>query len=695
MGAPALAGGSAEHTLLIIDPTNADSMYIGNYYKHARGIPDANVVYMAPGAIDYPAFVATNQPALLGTMAHRQLTDHIDQIVIAATDVFYIDAPGLVADGCVPVRRFSITGAYSIMPISSDVLAGVQSSQRNGYYQNSQTPRAFSAQSGWSGGVPSSSGDKSYLVASLGYLGERGNTTSEILDLIDRSVLADGSFPAGTFYFMQTNDSDRSGPRHGAYPGTVADIIALGGQAQHITGQVLPGGSHDCLGIMTGAASPNIDGSDITIIPGAFCDHLTSWAATFDKSQQVKVSRWIVKGASGSWGQVEEPCNYAGKFPIANIHTNYFQGLSLGEAIFRSVSFVPFQGLLYGDPLTQPFTHIPVVDMPDLPAMADGTGPLFLAYTGSTTHPTAGVSSFELIVDGDKLADVFSPFPLVLPAHLLTTGWHEVRLLGKDNTNIKAAGSFVGAIEIVRPDTSLALAAAGPTAGDLDTAYSFTLDATGDDIVEVRLISNARVLDASARCGATMAVFGSTLGAGAVRVQGEALHADGSITRSAPIELDIAFASSAPTGTPPRAVSYTKRVLGDDPILVELPAISDEDPASLSFTLLSGPAHATATLGSGGFVFLTPNAGAIGTDTLTYRVDGPAGSSNIATVTILYTGYDLDLNGDGVVGVDDLYTLHTNPTDVNGDGVADNADRRFLERVIRCDEMGSLNAQRR
>jgi uncharacterized protein (TIGR03790 family) len=68
------------------------------------------------------------------------------------------------------------------------------------------------------------------------------------------------------------------------------------------------------------------------VLPGAFCDHLTSYAATFDSSAQTKMSRWISKGASGTSGAVEEPCNYAGKFPHARLHVFYRQGLSLGEA---------------------------------------------------------------------------------------------------------------------------------------------------------------------------------------------------------------------------------------------------------------------------------------------------------------------------------------------------------------------------
>jgi len=115
------------------------------------------------------------------------------------------------------------------------------------------------------------------------------------------------------------------------------------------------------------------------------------------------------------------------------------------------------------------------------------------------------------------------------------------------------------------------------------------------------------------------------------------LESKRSVMRSSPIELDIAFAPGSPAGVAPVAFDYSKRVLVNEPILVELPVASDEDPASLSYTILSGPTQATLALGAGGYAFVTPNPGATGTDTISYRVDGPGGSSNIATVTIEIT----------------------------------------------------------
>lgn len=52
--------------------------------------------------------------------------------------------------------------------------------------------------------------------------------------------------------------------------------------------------------------------------------------------------------------------------------------------------------------------------------------------------------------------------------------------------------------------------------------------------------------------------------------------------------------------------------------------------------------------------------------------------------------FDLDLNGDGVVDVDDLHAWYANQRDVNRDGVIDLADRDLLQQIIRDGELGHM-----
>lgn len=694
LSASADAGGTPENALLIIDPTSAESLYIGNYYKHARNLPDANVIYMDPLAANYSTFSVNNYDALFGHLANAGIEDHIDYIIIPPGGGFWIAASGIVTDSCAPVFRFSPTACYFIAFIRNEVLAGnFPSTAINRYYRSDYQARAFDSSVAWLSGSPStsSSSRRYFLAGMLGYTGERGNSLAEITTMIDRSVAADGTRPAATFYYMATSDPDRSGPRDGLYAGAANQINTVdGGMAQVLSG-VLPAGAIDVIGVMTGWAAPDIDGTNMTLLPGAWGDHLTSWAATFDIAEQTKLSRWIAKGASGSWGAVQEPCNYPGKFPNARAFSFYRQGLSLGEAIYRSAAYVPFQMLFYGDPLTRTFAHIPSVNVPDAPA-APVAGNVTLTPNASTTHPTAAIAQFELLLDGVSRGTILPGGSFNIDTTTLADGWHELRVLAYDNTLVKSVGRWIGSMTVANDGRSASLAAA-LVSGDRQTLFSFDLTSGGGNPIEMRLVQNGRVVAAEAGGSAMLGVYGRTLGAGPSRVQAEAIFSDGDVVRSAPQDVTISTTSSAPDGAAPTAFGYLKRVRNDKPFLVELPATFADADTPLTYEIVSGPAKSAPAFGySGPFRLYRPIGTPLGSDRLTFRVTSAAGNSDVVTVRILY-GHALlgDLNCDGAVNILDInaFTLAlSNPAaysttypscaadlgDINGDGAVDVLD---------------------
>ncbi|MCC6284068.1 MAG: hypothetical protein IT439_02015 [Phycisphaerales bacterium] len=686
-------GGTASRAVVIIDPLNPQSLLVGNAYVAARDIPGDRVLYMTPAPSDWNTFKALQRKALLGELTQRGLENNTDFVVIAPGGSFFMSAPGLVSDSCFPVNRFSVSGAYSLSLVADSITPGISSQSTQGFYRDSPQARGFDGSVLWLNGRPDAAGQRYFIGAMLGYTGQRGNTVAEILDNIDRSVLADGSRPAGTFYFMQTNDQARSGPRHGSYPQAVADITARGGVAEHRVNQgALPSGEHDCLGIMTGLASPGIAGANIGIIPGAFCDHLTSYAATFDAAAQEKVSLWIAKGASASWGQVEEPCNYAGKFPVPSIHVNYFQGLTLGEACFRSIGFLPFQGLLYGDPLTRAFTHIPAVTVPDLPSGPVSAGSLFVSPSGVTTRPGATILTLEAVVDGSRVASGPAGAPLAIDLTTIDDGWHDLRLIALDNSITASGGEFVAPLVVSRFGRSTS-AIPFVTQGDLGTLFPVDVEYTGEGAIEVRLVHNGRVVAAAPGCSANLATTGANLGAGSVRLFAETLLADGSRIRSAPIDLVIDDAPGAPAPAAPISFSYTRIVDPVQPSLVELPFSSARDPSTAAVSTPDLPTRGTLS-GSGGWRLYTPGTGASGRDTFTFQVTTADGASALATVTLLFGGYPCDRNFDRLIDVDDLHIQTQSPIDLNLDGAVDQADADFLTGIIRCDELRDMQGGR-
>ena len=110
----ARAGGTSEHAVLIVDPTNPVSLQVANHYRSVRGLPDRNVVYLAPNPGSYAAFNATTRPAFLGALENARIADHADYVVLSAGSGFYVNAGGLVSDGCSPVNRFAVTTPFTL-----------------------------------------------------------------------------------------------------------------------------------------------------------------------------------------------------------------------------------------------------------------------------------------------------------------------------------------------------------------------------------------------------------------------------------------------------------------------------------------------------------------------------------------------------------------------------------------------------
>ncbi len=655
--ATAHAGGGPENLLIIIDPSNANSMYVGNYYAQKRNVPPANILYLDPEAANYAEFVNGNQQGFLGTLAGRLIRDHIDFVLVTPGQSFYVPASGYCTDGCSPVNRFSMSSVFTMSQISNDILpGGVPSTSPNRYYSTSNSsPLAFDSNAKYFGGQESTSTSaRSYFIgAMIGYDGNLGNTIPEILGLIDTAVAVDGTRPSGTFYFMNNASDSARNVRSPQFNATINAIVAAGGQAVKLDG-LLPIGHYDCLGIMSGFAETSVTGADMTILPGAFCDHLTSWAATFDIGSQTKTTSWIRKGAVGSAGEVEEPCNYTAKFPNARLHLFYYQGLSMGEAYLRSLSAIPFQGLFVGDPLCRPHAFVPVVSNPGLPTSPVG-GSLVITPSATTPNPNASIQSFDLLIDGVLVDSCLPGQQLRVNTTILADGWHDVRLLAYDNTLMKTVGRFVGSILVDNSGNS-ASGSASQGSGNLTDLYTIT-PAVNGGAVQTRLVHNGRVVASTAGV-APLSVHGRALGAGQVRVQVEALMGDGSLVHSAPIPITISNASGTNVNAPV-AFSYTRFVPKDATTVVELPATFDADPATSTYTIVTAPAKSTIIAGAGkAYRVITPGSAACGTDSIVFNVTTPNGTSANATVTIVYTNPAklcvADYNNDGFVNGDDF-----------------------------------------
>ncbi|HJN15146.1 MAG TPA: hypothetical protein QGH10_06645, partial [Armatimonadota bacterium] len=289
----------------------------------------------------------------------------------------------------------------------------------------SEPPAEFSARKQWNrAGEPAKVGRRYVISAMLAHVSEKTNTREEALTGLRASVAADGSRPTGTVYYMVSKDRARTGPRQWAFEAAAKALGELGVQAEVIDG-VLPDSKLDVVGAMIGIAKFSWEESGSTILPGAFCDHLTSFGGVMTGTNQTLLSELMRHGAAGACGTVKEPYNTPTKFPTPFMHVFYASGCSLGEAFYQSVK-APYQQLLVGDPLCQPWATAPVVSVKGLQPGATVKGTRRLTATAEGDQP---VARYELFVDGVRRQTCLPGERIVLDARELADGEHEARVV--------------------------------------------------------------------------------------------------------------------------------------------------------------------------------------------------------------------------------------------------------------------------
>jgi uncharacterized protein (TIGR03790 family) len=169
--------------------------------------------------------------------------------------------------------------------------------------------------------------------------------------LIRRGLSSDGSAPKGTGYLMSTSDPFRNS-RASLFEESIRSV------GEKFKLKIIRSDSlanaQDVMAYFTGLTwVKNINTNHF--LPGAVADHLTSFGGKLTDSGQMSSLRWLDAGATGSYGTVVEPCNYAAKFPHPGLLlTYYLRGDTLIESYWRSVA-MPGQGLFIGEPLARPW----------------------------------------------------------------------------------------------------------------------------------------------------------------------------------------------------------------------------------------------------------------------------------------------------------------------------------------------------
>ena len=272
--------------------------------------------------------------------------------------------------------------------------------------------------------VPPDQGLRYLLSTMLSVTSGRGLSVREAIEHLRRSAAADSTFPGGSVYLMDNSDI-RARTRRPMFEPTVKLLQGLGVRAEIVQGS-LPQGREDVMGLVAGSAGFDWSSSKSRILPGAICEHLTSFGGVLQENAgQTPLTEFLRHGAALSSGTVTEPYAIAAKFPLPFLHAHYAQGCSAAEAFYQSLSG-PYQLLIVGDPLCAPWARRPVVRQPELATPLKGT----VEFQPSAVAPEGkSIARFELFVDGVRRAACREGEKLQLDSTKLPDGPHEFRLV--------------------------------------------------------------------------------------------------------------------------------------------------------------------------------------------------------------------------------------------------------------------------
>lgn len=389
-----------------------------------------------------------------------------------------------------------------------------------------QGPHPFSAAVGWTltgSPVDAKQGGMPYLCSCvLGVVEPAGSTLGGAVRVLRRASKSDRSFPTGRFAFTASGDV-RAKTR---YPG-VADAVVylqeLGHDTEIFSGAV-PEKPGAIAGLMTGTATASLLDKPWILQRGAIAENLTSLGAVFGSRNQTKLTEYLAAGAAMSSGTVTEPYSLQPKFPTPMLYGYYARGLSAIEAFYQSVAS-PYQLLIVGDPLTQPFARAPD-EIVDISFVSEGKRRLRIARRKlGLKVPQSATKTIEVYVDG-RLFRVTPPVPTIevnWPDE--ASGIYEIRatLTGLDRTEPRV--SFVDEIDVagIQPAPTAEIVTPRPQAssysddGSSAPAIEVMLKCEGADRIELRHLDEP-VAELGEAEG-TVSVETKSLGGGPLRFQ--------------------------------------------------------------------------------------------------------------------------------------------------------------------------------
>ena len=564
------AGGGPENVLLVVNARSPGSKAIANHYRSLRQVPDANTLFLDWDGVTETITVDVFREKILRpiftAIDKRKMSSQIDYIVYSSDFPYAVNFGDEVPT--VPPGKFtkgSLTGLTFLAPL---VMAKTSySGERMNWYVRPVTPagiqtqptRGFRFEHYWNnkGELSGPDGMRFIMSAMLGYTGGRGNSIEEVLRYLEQSAKADHTYPKGTIYFSK-NDDIRSTVRDSWYSLAVQELRQLGVRAEILSGDegVTPKNRKDVMGATLGRANLRWASARNEILPGAFCDNFTSYGGILaEGSSQTPLTELLRHGAAGATGTIVEPFAKPGKFPTAYVHVHYARGCSLAESVYQTVRG-PYQLLLVGDPLCQPWARPPSLTVAGI---SDNEVVQGIVEVTPQVDGSVAAKYCEVFLEGRRVGRVKSGEKYALDTTQIPDGYHELRIVAIADDLIEAQSRRI--VQFVSNNQGREISfRLVPKIGRLGKPIVVQAESPGAQGIAV--YSGRQLLARSGGEKCRLIVNTSRLGLGMSKIQVIGLH-DKDVAKnifSSPIGFQVSPQEPLPALPPPVGLEYQEGV---------------------------------------------------------------------------------------------------------------------------------------
>lgn len=557
------AGGGPHNTLLVVNARSWASLTVANHYAKLRQLPATHVLYLDwPLSVTEPAPIDSFRQSILrpvlDAIERRNLVGQIDYVTYAP-DFPYQIYGGSDLTGPTPPQGFQAYGSLSSLTFLYAAVMAKRATpldvKTNFYFRQPTTgavpdSHAFRYLYGWlpDGKRQDTEGAHFFVSTLLAMTSGRGTSVREAIAALEAAQAADATRPKGTIYYLENGDV-RSQVRKGNFAAAIEELQKLGVRGEVVEG-IMPERKPDVQGAMLGTQLFDWSRSGSKILPGAICETLTSTSGLLKvNGKQTPCTDFIRFGAAGTCGCVVEPLAMPQKFPTPMVHVHYARGSSLGEAFYQSVQ-APYQLLIVGDPLCQPWAQPPTVSPDGLPGDSELKGEITFTPVVKAAEGRA-VRTVDVLLDGRVVARGEPGKPIELNTKDAADGTHELTIVATDDSPQETQGRLSRTVQVNNHDRKVTIELVGEGGPVYGKPIRVSVNSSAGSAVQV--FHETRRIGGLPITSGNIDIDSRILGYGPVRLRAVATEGDRqeSLAVSAPLEFSIVAAPFLPAQKPP------------------------------------------------------------------------------------------------------------------------------------------------